>query len=283
MKLRNLTALLLAAAMLFALAACTSTGSTGNGGSSSGTQAPAFVLPKGAASGQELMNQVSSWINNGCQSEDIASVLDPRAMLAFFLVEDLYRDDPSVTFDDCLTKAELILAGEEALRAGDPELYALLEEEMELSDCREDLEEYLDDLRWDMRNGYLTSDDPEYAEASQLLTDWEQGLDFVIEHHPELVEQMRDRGVFLTVEAGLEWLAMRMDPANDREHLLPLAPLSCEYQPENVYVNQRGYCVIRLGSYPDGNNVWEVDMIYYVRNDTYYLAGFDMTVGAMGG
>jgi hypothetical protein len=38
-----------------------------------------------------------------------------------------------------------------------------------------------------------------------------------------------------------------------------------------------------MGQVVEGNDVWSIDMLYYVENETYYLMGYSLTLGSLGG
>ena len=59
--------------------------------------------------------------------------------------------------------------------------------------------------------------------------------------------------------------------------------LECEYRPENAYVDESGLCSYDMGYVVDGNDAWNLDLLYYVEDQVYYLVGYEIVLGSMGG
>ena len=286
--------ILLVLSLLLGLTACgglTSVTPIGSQGEQEGqapesTAAPGPVLPqpKGADSVKTLMEISLDYFHSGCDYSKIAEYQDPRAYLAYFLMEDFY-DDEDMSLDQAMEKAALFYGTAEELQAKDPELAANLKDEMDFLDPEEELSEYMVGLRDAFRNGEITEDNPNYEKLSQMLTDWDKGADYIFEHYPEFLQNARDRGVVFGLQDAMEQMQRfgRMELYRSPEEDEHFRELECEYRPENTYVNSDGICSYDMGYVVDGYDAWSVDMLYYVKDNLYYLIGYHYVLGSTGG
>jgi len=251
---------------------------------STAAPAPATQLPapQGADSVKTLLEKSLDFLHNDCDYSKIEDVQDPVAYLAYFFLEDFY-DDENLSFAQAREKAALLYGDAETLKAKDPELAELVMEEMDAEDPEEALNEYMNTLRESFRNGEITQENPNYDKLSALLTDWDKGADYIFKHYPELMENAQANGAVFGLEGAMEQLRKfaRFELYNnDLKHY---QNLESEYRPENSYVNEAGWCSYDMGQVVEGNDVWSIDMLYYVENETYYLMGYSLTLGSLGG
>lgn len=246
--------------------------------------APDLPQPKGADSVKTLMELSLDYFHSGCDYSKIAEHHDPRAYLAWFIMEDFY-DDEDLSLDQAMEKAALIYGSAEELEAKEPRLADMIRDEMDVEDPNEALSEYMNDLRNAFRNGEITEDNPNYEKLSALLTDWDKGADYVFEHYPELLEEQRERGYCFSLEEALEQMRRlaRFEIFRNREAEEVFKALECEYRPENTYVDESGVCSYDMGYVVDGYDAWSVDMLYYVKDNLYYLIGYSYVLGSTGG
>lgn len=238
--------------------------------------------PAGADSVRALLEKSLEYLHNDCDYSKIEDVHDPVAFLALFFMEDLYRDE-KLSLAEAREKAALLYNDAETLRTVDPELAELISEEMDLDYAAEAFNEYMTDLRDSFRNGDITEDDPDYEKLTAMLTDWDKGMDYIFEHYPEVHEQFRRRGIAFDLDDAMDMLRSygRFELYNKDLHRFK--DLECEYRPENVYVDESGLCSYDMGTMIEGNDVWYISMDYFVEDATYYLIGFSLVVGSMGG
>ena len=250
------------------------------------TEAPAPVLPqpKGADSVKTLLEKSLDYFHSGSDYSKIAEYHDPQAYLAYFMMEDFY-DDEDLSLDQAMEKAALVYGSAEALEAKDPALAAMIRDELDVEDPKEALSEYMNGLRDAFRNGEITEDNPNYEKLSALLTDWDKGADYIFEHYPELLAEQRERGYCFSLEEALEQLRRmaRFEIFRNREAEEIFKTLECEYRPENTYVDESGVCSYDMGYVVDGYDAWSVDMLYYVKDNLYYLIGYSYVLGSTGG
>ena len=287
--------ILLVLSLLLGLTACgglTSVTPIGSQGEQEGqapesTAAPGPVLPqpKGADSVKTLMEISLDYFHSGCDYSRIAEYQDPRAYIAYWLLEDFYDDDEDMTLDQAMEKAALFYGTAEELQAEDPKLAEMVMEELDAEDPEEALSEYMTGLRDSFRNGEITEDNPNYEKLSQMLTDWDKGVDYIFEHYPELLQSARDRGAVFGLEDAMEQMRRfgRMELYRSPEEDERFRDLECEYRPENTYVDKSGICSYDMGYVAYGNDAWSVDMLYYVKDGLYYLIGYHYVVGSLGG
>lgn len=250
------------------------------------TEAPApatqLPAPQGADSVKTLLEKSLDFLHNGCDYSKIEDVQDPVAYLAYFFLEDFY-DDENLSFAQAREKAALLYGDAETLKAKDPELAELVMEEMDAEDPEEALNEYMNTLRESFRNGEITQENPNYDKLSALLTDWDKGADYIFEHYPELMENAQANGAVFGLEGAMEQLRKYARFERYNNDLKHYQNLESEYRPENSYVNEAGWCSYDMGQVVEGNDVWSIDMLYYVENETYYLMGYSLTLGSLGG
>ena len=244
--------------------------------------APALPAPKGADSVKTLLEKVLEYLHSGCDYSKIEDVHDPVAYLAYFIMEDFYRDE-NLSFAQAREKAALLYGDAETLKAKDPELAELVMEEMDAEDPEEALNEYMNNLRNAFRNGDITEENPNYDKLSALLTDWDKGADYIFEHYPELMEDAQAHGAVFGLEGAMEQLRKYARFELYNNDLLHFQTLECEYRPENTFVNEAGWCSYDMGYLIEDGSSWGIDMLYYVENETYYLMGFSTVVGGVGG
>ena len=284
MRIRTMIAVLLISALLLGLTACGSSGGQPGFPSSAQPASSEAAAPavQGADSVKTLMEKSLEYFHTGDYSA-IADVHDRQAWVAWFLMEDVYREDDGLDLTRAMEKAALVFTDGETLRARDPELAELLLDEFDVEDRQEYLNEYMGEIRNAFQNGDITEDHPDYARLSQMLTDWDKGVDYMFEHYPELAEEAEAHWIVFDLDGALEML--RSDAAFDlsARNLDRFRELECEYSPEKVYVGSDGICSFDLGSVVEDNDVWEVTMLYCVRDEVYYLIGYSYVLGSLGG
>lgn len=89
-----------------------------------------------------------------------------------------------------------------------------------------------------------------------------------------------------TIPIGLEGalqMMRRFARFEFNDNLKRFGTLECEYRPENTFVGEDGICSYDLGKITEGSDVWEISMLYYVKDSTYYLIGFQTSIGSIGG
>ena len=246
--------------------------------------APDLPQPKGADSVKTLMELSLDYFHSGCDYSKIAEYHDPRAYLAYFLMEDFY-DEEEMSLDQAMEKAALFYGSAEELQEKDPWLAEQVMEELDAMDPEEALNEYMTGLRDSFRNGEITEDNPNYEKLSAILADWDNGADYVFEHYPELLQSARDRGMVFGLQDAMEQMQRfgRFELYRSTEEDEKFRDLECEYRPENTYVDPSGICSYDMGYVVEGYDAWSVDMMYYVRDGLYYLIGYSYAVGSVGG
>ena len=246
--------------------------------------APDLPQPKGADSVKTLMELSLDYFHSGCDYSKIAEYHDPRAYLAYFLMEDFY-DEEEMSLDQAMEKAALFYGSAEELQEKDPWLAEQVMEELDAMDPEEALNEYMTGLRDSFRNGEITEDNPNYEKLSAILADWDKGADYVFEHYPELLQSARDRGMVFGLRDAMEQMQRfgRFELYRSTEEDEKFRDLECEYRPENTYVDPSGICSYDMGYVVEGYDAWSVDMMYYVRDGLYYLIGYSYAVGSVGG
>ena len=245
----------------------------------------ALPEPKGADSVKTLMEISLDYFHSGGDYDKIAQYHDPRAYLAWWLMEES-DDEPAMDLAQAMDRAALIYGSADALQAQDPQLATMVMEETDAMDPEEFLSEYMGWLRDAIKNGDIPRDDPGYESASQLLVDWDKGADYVFEHHPEVLQAAEERGVAIGLEGAMAQIrqAARFEGRYRRDRQAEIFKrLECEYLPENTNVNANGICAYDMGKVVDGYDVWYVTMLYYVRDGLYYLIGYEFSIGSVGG
>lgn len=286
MRRNRIISAVLIAALALTLCSCSSKG-TKPGASQPGTPQPASTesaLPtvKGADSVKVLMEKSLEYYHTGSYAA-IAEVHDRQAWLAWFLMEDIYRDDDSLNLEQAMDKAALLLTDAETLRAKDPELAELLLDEFDVEDRQEFLNDYMEDLKYDYQEGELSEDGPDAERAAQMLEDWDKGAAYMFEHYPELTAYAEAHWIAFDLDSVLKLLRSEATFDLDQRDLERFRGLECEYSPDKIHVNDDGICAFDLGSVVEDNDVWEVTMLYCVRNEVYYLIGYSYAIGSLGG
>lgn len=286
MRFNRMIAAGLILALTITLCSCSTTGKKAGGSRPPATQPAATesALPKvkGADSVKVLMEKSLEYHHTGSYSA-IADVHDTQAWLAWFLMEDVYRGDQKLTLEQAMDKAALLFTDEETLRARDPELAELIAEEFDFEDRQEFLNDYMEDLKYDYQEGELTENEPDAERAAQMLEDWDKGPAYMFEHYPELTEYAEARWIAFDLESLMKLLEKGPASDLDQRDLERFRGLECEYSPEKIHVNDDGICSFELGSVVEDNDVWEVNMLYCVRNEVYYLIGYSYALGSLGG
>ena len=296
MHLRTIAVLLLIVALALSLAACggklpvedlvPGTGEAPISAAPDTTAAPEPTLPqpKGVDSVKTLLELSLDYFHSGCDYSKIAENQDPRAYIAYYLMEDFY-DDEELSLDQAMEKAALFYGSAEELEAKDPKLAEMIMEELDVMSPDEYLSEYMTGLRDAFRNGEIAEDSPNYEKLSAMLADWDKGADYVFEHYPELLQTARDRGMVFGLQDAMEQMQRfgRMELYRSSEEDEKFRNLECEYRPENSYVDESGVCSYDMGYVITGNESWSVDMMYYFEDGLYYLIGYSYVVGGVGG
>ncbi|MBQ5959659.1 MAG: hypothetical protein IJL53_03225 [Firmicutes bacterium] len=250
--------------------------------SASDSKAIDLPSPVGADSVKTLLQKSLDYLHSGCDYSLIEDVHDPVAYLAYFIMEDFYEDE-ELSFKEAREKAALLYTDAETFKSKDPKLAEMIMDEMDVEDPQELVNEYMTGLRDAIREGKITQENSNYDKFSSMLEDWDKGTDYIFEHYPELLQQIQERGIVFDLEGAME--KMRSFGRLELYHgdLEQFQTLECEYRPENIYVEESGFCSYDMGKVIDGNDVWYISMLYYVENEVYYLMGFDLVVGSMGG
>lgn len=252
--------------------------------SAAAPETPVLPLPRGVDSVQTLLEISLDYFHNDCDYSRIAEYHDPAAYLACFIMEDFYRDE-ELSFAEARVKAALLYGDAATLEAGDPRLAELVAEEMDVEDADDLLNDFMSSLRDDFRSGEITEADPNYELFSAMLTDWDKGSDYLLTHYPALREQFRDQGICFDLEDAMDAMRRfaRFELCRSEEENRRFRDLSCEYRPENVYVDESGVCSYDMGYVVNGNEAWGVDMLYYYEDGLYYLIGYSYVLGNTGG
>ena len=286
MRFNRMIAVVLISALTFTLCSCSSRGA--NPGASQpakpqpASTEPALATVKGADSVKVLMEKSLEFYHTGNYAA-IADVHDRQAWIAWFLMEDIYRDDDTLTLEQAMDKAALLFTDAETLQAKDPELAELLLEEFDVEDRQEFLNDYMEDIKYDYQEGELSEDEPDAERAAQMLEDWDKGVAYMFEHYPELTEYAEAHWIAFDLESVMKLLQKDDSFGLDQREFERFRGLECEYSPEKIHVNDDGICGFDLGSVIEENDVWEVTMLYCVRNEVYYLIGYSYAVGSLGG
>ena len=244
---------------------------------------PASPVPQvnGADSVKTLIEKSLEYFRSDCDYEKLADVHDQQAYLGWFLMDDLYRDE-DLSLDEAMDKAALLFGDAETLREKDPELADLVMDEMDAEEPEEFLSDYMNELRDAFRSGEITEADADYEHLSGLLADWDKGPDYIFEHYPELLERAEEANMAVGLDGALKLMRKfaRFEVYNT---LSQFRDLETEYRPENTYVDASGICSYDMGYVAEGNNAWSIDMMYYVRDGIYYLIGYSISLGTVGG
>lgn len=238
--------------------------------------------PAGADSVKTLLEKSLEFFRSGLDYSKIADVQDPAAYIGYYLMKVFPNDNMS--FADARKRAAYgIYEYPERLEKDDADLAAFIKSEMNVQDPQEVLNEYMNNLRDAFKNGSITKDSPNYEKLSALLTDWDKGVDYIFEHYPEVAQFYKDNGVVFSLDDAIEQMKRLGRFELYHEELQVFEELECEYSPENVTVRDNGVCSYDMGKVIKDNEMWMIEMIYYVEDQIYYLAGYDITVGNMGG
>ena len=296
MRIRSMLAILLIAALALSLAACggklpvedlvpgTGEAPASTAPTTTAAPEPAISAAPGAESLEELLEKALDFLHNDCDFDRIADVTDQQARIAEALLITLYdvsyatETFTEITWEEALEKAALIQGDAETLEARDPELAAQLREKM-VVDPEPYVNDYVDDLRDAILNGEITEDHPNYETLSQIAEDWDKGADYIMEHHPELIDAVQRRGLSFSLEGAMELFRKYGRFEDYNSDLLRFRDFSCEYQAENAERGRNGGIFIYdMGSMELEEYHWTIRMLYWVRDGAYYLIDFTITV-----
>ncbi len=251
------------------------------------TQEPesAIQVATGADSVRTLLEKTAECIQNDGDYSMIAGVHDQQACMAYHLIIMLYDSDfvtetvTEITWDEAMEKAALLFGDTETLSEKDPDLAERIKSRMHVIDPDEAVNTYMSRLREAFRNSEIAQDDPSYEMLSAMLTDWDKGTDYMLEHY----------GEFLSSELGAEH-PIGMDKAikvfresvhlDYGRYLKYFKDFQIEYHPENSDIGNNGtifHYDIGTVSDPDGDGI-RLKMIYYVKDTVYYLIDYNFTI-----
>ena len=257
---------------------------------STAAPAAAYQRPQGADSVKTLLEKSLDFLHSDCDYSKIADVHDQQACVASVMIIALYDTTFStesfteLTWDQAMEKAALILGDAETLEAKDPDLARRIREKMQIADPDEYLNDLVGNLRESFRNGDITETHPNYEKLSQLLIDWDKGSDYIFAHYPELLESARERGIIFSLEDALEQFRRYARGESFSNDLLRFNSLEVDYHPENTEPGRNGgIFMYDIGSFTEDRDVWSVGMLYYVRDEVYYLVDYSVWCGSTGG
>ena len=181
------------------------------------------------------------------------------------------------------TDGKIFLEGKDITHVKGSELKRI-REKMQIADPDEYLNDLVGNLRESFRNGDITETHPNYEKLSQLLIDWDKGSDYIFAHYPELLESARERGIIFSLEDALEQFRRYARGESFSNDLLRFNSLEVDYHPENTEPGRNGgIFMYDIGSFTEDRDVWSVGMLYYVRDEVYYLVDYSVWCGSTGG
>lgn len=256
------------------------------------TAAPAapYQRPQGANSVKTLLEKSLDYLHNDCDYTRIADVHDQQACVAYILLISLYDTSfatetfTEISWDQAMEKAALILGDAETLEAKDPELALQIRERMEIADPDAYLNELVSNLRDGFKSGEINETTPNYEKLSQLLIDWDKGADYIFEHYSDLLDEAHRRGIVFSLDEALEQFRRYARGEGINNDLHRFKNLEAEYHPENGEPGRNGGIFsYDVGSFTEDHDVWGIDMLYYVKDEVYYLVDFSVWCGSTGG
>ena len=97
-------------------------------------------------------------------------------------------------------------------------------------------------------------------------------------------EEFEVVGSAASAEEALEKLRDYANMNAERADLAHFKTLEAEYRPENSEPGRNGGIYdYTIGSVIEDHSTWSLSMLYYVDGETYYLVGYDYSVGGVGG
>lgn len=271
--------------MLLPAAACSKLGGDGEGE----PQAAEPVKLTGAASAEELLQKVEDYINHDHDFRYIDDVFDFELMNA----DIMYHNWGIMEWQQCVDAAHAMTEGAEAYAKSidDPEGFLESMYAVKIADPHEYVSDYLEELANAFKEGTITEDSPDYEKLRGILVDRDKGVDYVIEHHPEILEEAHDTyGRYKTVfslQDALDYaLGMRSTiPEGLADEYRLFIPLNAEFHPEEVNIDEdTGVCEFDIAqvmtSKYDRTTLY---MSYAVRNERYYLVQIGISLGGVGG
>ena len=256
------------------------------------TAAPAapYQRPQGADSVKTLLEKSLDYLHNDCDYSRIAGIHDQQACVAYILLINLYdvsfatETFTEISWDQAMEKAALILGDAGTLEAKDPELAGRIRERMEITDPNAYLNELVSDLRENFKSGAINESHPNYEKLSQLLIDSDKGADYVFAHYPDLLEEAHRRGIVFSLEEALEQFRSYARGEGANKDLRRFKDLEADYHPENSEPGRNGGIFsYDIGSFTEDHDVWGIDMLYYVKDEVYYLVDYSVWCGSTGG
>ena len=233
----------------------------------------------GADSLQALIEKSLDFIRHDCDYSKLKSVHDPVGFLAEYAILEWYGHR-NLTFAQAREKATLLFGTADALKEADPDLYRRIYEDMDVMEPDEAVNQYMSGLRDAFRNGEIGPEDPKYDEYSRMLTDWDKGAEYMLEHYPDMFSGFNVR---IGMNSALRFLREYATMKRFNEDLAVFKDLSTEFKPENITVRDDGTCTYDMGNVDRGNDVYMLDLDYYYDNGRYYIIGYDICVGSKGG
>ena len=155
---------------------------------------------------------------------------------------------------------------------------------MEIADPDAYLNELVSNLRDGFKSGEINETTPNYEKLSQLLIDWDKGADYIFEHYSDLLDEAHRRGIVFSLDEALEQFRRYARGEGINNDLHRFKNLEAEYHPENAEPGRNGGIFsYDVGSFTEDHDVWGIDMLYYVKDEVYYLVDFSVWCGSTGG
>ena len=245
--------------------------------------AVAYQRPQGADSAKALLEKSLDYLHNNLDYSKIADVHDRKATIALILMMHETGSEGDGSMETYMGEADRILRGADAIRDEDPALADVLMGMFNVADPAEFAVRKLEAIKSSFQNGEITESSPNYETFSQILSDWDKGVDYILEHYPDFLDDVKSAGIIFNLEGALDYMKTEWVVIAKPEELARFNALACEYRPENVHIYENGICSLDMGFVADGNTRYGLDMLYYVEDEVYYLLGFGSSAGMVAG
>ncbi|MBO4229783.1 MAG: hypothetical protein J5938_05490 [Clostridia bacterium] len=234
----------------------------------------------GAESLQALVETFLDYIRHDCDDSRLKGIQDPVGYLAMVLNGDLY-EGRNLSLAQAREKAGRLFGTAEALKQNDPELYWWVYDSLNVTDSEEAVNQYMNRLKYAFQTGEIGPEDPKYDTYSRMLTDWDKGADYVMEHYSDMFS---DFNMFVGMDSALRYVREYAAMKRHNDDLQVFRDLSAEFRPENIYTENGGFFSYSMGSVNRENGGhYSLYLNYYYENGRYYMIGYDVSVGADGG
>ena len=242
---------------------------------------PALV---GAATPEELVEHIAAFFHGGCQGSELEGYYNPDAWLVYLLADEDKLPDSADTMESAMDVIAKMHEGEQALRAAYPAFAQELMDEFDLEDGEENLQEFFDDLAWDLENGEISAEDPDYDTLRRMVADRDKGTDYLCANYPDFLDLIHQHGICLGLQDGLDyilaaaadlrWLGDDSESFRDSEFT---------FDSSRVFGHSYGFFSTQISSADLPSNPLLMDMIYYCADGRYLLANLKLVVSSYGG